>query len=96
MHATLLDRLRVEADTGISQHASGWCAGRGDNVDYGPYQSPEDALVQLVRHLWERYDEVCAERDFAAAEAHALRTALAEARRVVAVIADALEKLARQ
>ena len=93
--ATLLYRLLAEADTGISQHAGAWYAGRGDNVDYGPHASAEDALVALVALLWQRYDETRLERDFAQAEAHELRTALAEARRVALDTARVLEQLAR-
>jgi len=103
MHATLLDRLRAEADTTIAEDAGAWYAGRGEGGSYGPYQSPEDACVALVALLWQRYDETRAERDFAqaerdfaAAEAHALRTALAEARRVALDTARVLEQLARQ
>ena len=94
--ATLLYRLRAEADTTIAPHAGAWYAGRGDNGSYGPHASAEDACVALVRHLWERYDETRLERDFAQAEAHALRTALAEARRVALDTARVLEQLARQ
>ena len=101
--ATLLYRLRAEADTTIAPACGAWYAGRGDNGSYGPHASAEDACVALVRHLWQRYDETRAERDFAqaerdfaAAEAHALRTALAEARRVALDTARVLEQLARQ
>jgi len=95
--ATLLDRLRAEADTTIAEDASGaWYAGRGDNASYGPHASAEDALVALVALVWSRYDETRAERDFAQAEAHELRTALAEARRVALDTARVLEQLARQ
>jgi len=94
--ATLLRRLATEADTTIAEDAGAWHAGRGDNGDYGPHASAEDALVALVALVWQRYDETRAERDFAQAEAHELRTALAEARRVALDTARVLEQLARQ
>jgi hypothetical protein len=68
----LLRRLLTEADTGIGQHRHDprpdeWFAGRGDCGDHGPYTSPEDALVGLVRRLWRDLDEARAERDAAEA-----------------------------
>ena len=79
--ALLLRRLLAEADTGIGQHKhdprpDAWYAGRGDAGDFGPYPSAEDAIVRLVAHLWERYDETRAERDAAEAEARQLRVEL--------------------
>jgi len=94
--APLLRRLIAEADTGIVQHANDphadeWYAGRGDAGDFGPYLSAEDALVRMLRHLWERYDETRAERDAAEAEAQQLRAELAafraEARAALALLA---------
>jgi len=94
--AALLYRLLAEADTGISQHhyhprPDAWYVGRGEGGDYGPYQSAEDALVRMLRHLWERYDETRAERDAAEAEAQQLRAELAafrgEARAALTLLA---------
>ena len=94
--ATLLRRLLTEADTTVAPACGAWYAGRGDNGSYGPHASAEDALVALVALVWSRYDEVRLERDLAQAEAHELRTALAEARRVALDAARVLEQLAGQ
>lgn len=97
----LLRRLYAEAETEISQHEhtpapDEWYAGRvlagpGGGMlgggDYGPYATPEEAIVRLVRHLWTRYDEVCDERDRAEAEAAEMRTAA----RLAAQTADRLQ-----
>jgi hypothetical protein len=80
--APLLRRLATEAETEISQHEhtpapTEWYAGRTlDGLgggDFGPYGSAEAAIVALVRHLWERYDEVCDERDRAEQQVAQLR-----------------------
>lgn len=81
----LLRRLLAEASTEITQHkytpaADEWFAGRVigsfGGGDFGPYSSAEDAIVGLVRRVWQLYDETREERDAAEAEARELRDEL--------------------
>lgn len=100
--APLLRRLYAEASTEISQHEhtpapDEWYAGRvlagpGGGMlgggDYGPYPSAEEAIVKLLRHLWERYDEVCDERDALGAELAELRRQARDAAAVALRLAE--------
>jgi hypothetical protein len=86
--ARLLQRLLTEANTIVSQHATNprpdvWYAGHGLYGDFGPYATAEDAVVGLVRHLWERLDESRRERDLLEALRDSLRAELDAARNEV-------------
>lgn len=108
--APLLRRLYAEASTEVSQHEYNpapdeWYAGRvlagpGGGMlgggDYGPYPSAEEAIVKLLRHLWERYDEVCDERDRAELEARELRAELAAMREQARAAAAVALRLAER
>lgn len=99
-YATLLRRLLAEAETEITQHkhdpqADEWYSGRVLGAlgggDRGPFNSPEDALIDLVRNLWERYDEVRAERDRAERTLQHLISELGQTSRSFESIATEIE-----
>lgn len=84
----LLRRLQTETDTYIRQHQTdpapdAWYAGRGPHGDFGPYATPEDALIALLRRLWESFDDARHGRDMAEAEAAQLRAELTAIRAAV-------------
>lgn len=101
----LLNRLLAEVSTEITQHehtpaADEWFAGRildgFGGGDFGPYASAEDAIVGLVRRLWELYDEALAERDtlqIALASASDMRKELAQLRATLSTVGQRIHAL---